>query len=67
MRAYRGVVKNGKVILQEGVYLPEGTQVTVTVGELELVRAHMRLALSRKTLRRVRARSRVLYPEPGSA
>ncbi|MFC6617639.1 hypothetical protein [Deinococcus radiophilus] len=38
MRAYRGVVKNGKVELQDAE-LPEGTQVTVTVGEPELLLA----------------------------
>lgn len=38
MRAYRGVVKNGKVELVGGE-LPEGTQVTVTVGEPELLLA----------------------------
>lgn len=38
MRAYRGVVKDGKVELLGGE-LPEGTQVTVTVGEPEFLLA----------------------------
>ncbi len=38
MRAYRGVVREGKVELQGGD-LPEGTQVTVTVGEPEYLLA----------------------------
>lgn len=38
MRAYRGVVKDGKVELL-GAELPEGTQVTVTVGEPEFLLA----------------------------
>ncbi|WP_261664019.1 hypothetical protein [Deinococcus sp. Marseille-Q6407] len=38
MKAYRGVVRNGKVELMGGE-LPEGTRVTVTVGEPELLLA----------------------------
>ncbi|ADY26311.1 hypothetical protein Deipr_1159 [Deinococcus proteolyticus MRP] len=38
MRAYRGIVKDGRVELVGGE-LPEGTQVTVTVGEPELLLA----------------------------
>ena len=38
MKAYRGVVKDGKVELM-GAELPEGTRVTVTVGEPELLLA----------------------------
>ncbi|MDO4263456.1 MAG: hypothetical protein Q4C67_04590 [Deinococcus sp.] len=40
MRAYRGVVKDGKVELLGGE-LPEGTEVTVTVGEPELLLASL--------------------------
>ena len=32
MRAYRGVVQEGRVVLEPGLRLPEGTVVTVTVG-----------------------------------
>ena len=38
MKAYRGVVKDGVIILERGK-LPEGAVVTVTVGDGELVRA----------------------------
>lgn len=58
MRAYKGVVKDGVVILV-GAALPEGTAVTVTVGEAELLRARISSALKR---RRVRVRVR---PMPG--
>ena len=61
MRAYRGVVRAGVVRLEEGVRLPEGANVTVTVGEAELVRAALRSALTRNPRRRTRAR---LRPEP---
>lgn len=61
MRAYRGVVDRGVVRLEEGVRLPEGAVVTVTVGEAELVRATLRAALRRNVRRRTRAR---LRPEP---
>ncbi|MFC6590642.1 hypothetical protein ACFP81_00370 [Deinococcus lacus] len=40
MRAYKGVVKNGVVEVQ-GASLPEGVVVTVTVGEPELLHAHI--------------------------
>ncbi|MBS3933395.1 MAG: hypothetical protein KGZ35_03480 [Truepera sp.] len=60
MRAYRGLVQGGKVILPEGVELPEGAVVTVTVGEAELIRAQLRLALRRNL--RHRARPRVVVP-----
>lgn len=38
MKAYKGVVENGVVVVL-GARLPEGTAVTVTVGEGELLRA----------------------------
>ena len=40
MRAYKGVVENGVVVVV-GARLPEGTVVTVTVGEGELLRAQI--------------------------
>lgn len=61
MRAYKGVVKNGVVRLPEGVQLPEGVVVTVTVSDVELLRARMRVALIRNAPRRSRAR--VLGPD----
>lgn len=61
MQAYKGLVKNGVVLLPEGTKLPEGAVVTVTVSEVELLRARMRLALVRNAPRRTRAR--VLFPE----
>lgn len=53
MRAYKGIVKDGKVELAEGVKLPEGAVVTVTVGEAELIRASLAAALRRGNRRRV--------------
>jgi hypothetical protein len=38
MKAFRGVVKNGVVVLERGK-LPEGTVVTVTASEGEVLRA----------------------------
>ena len=38
MKAYKGVVQNGVIVLEKAK-LPEGTTVTVTVGEGELLRA----------------------------
>lgn len=58
MRAYRGVVRNGVVRLEEGVQLPDGAIVTVTIGEAELMRATLRSALRRNARRRSRARVR---------
>lgn len=52
MRAYKGIVRHGKVELAEGVNLPEGAHVTVTVGEAELIRASLAAALRRRTTRR---------------
>lgn len=56
MRAYKGIVEGGVVVLV-GVRLPEGTVVTVTVGEAELLRARITSALTR---RRVRVRLKPL-------
>ena len=56
MRAYKGIVREGRVDLAEGVRLPEGTVVTVTVGEAELVRSTLRAALRRNARRRSRGR-----------
>ncbi|MEF2279209.1 hypothetical protein V3W47_12945 [Deinococcus sp. YIM 134068] len=58
MRAYKGIVENGVVVLI-GTRLPEGTIVTVTVGEAELLRARITSALKRP--RKVRVR---LKPTP---
>lgn len=60
MRAYRGRVMGGHVVLEEGVRLPEGAVVTVTIGEAEFIRATLRSALRRNTRRR--SRGRVLRP-----
>lgn len=59
MRAYKGVVENGVVVLI-GARLPEGTVVTVTVGEGELLRARISSALNRPKKIRVKLR-----PVPG--
>ncbi|WP_216320014.1 hypothetical protein [Deinococcus aestuarii] len=59
MRAYKGIVEDGVVVLI-GTRLPEGTVVTVTVGEAELLRARITSAL--KGPRKVRVR---LKPTPG--
>lgn len=56
MRVYKGLVKDGKIILAEGVQLPEGAVVTVTVGEAEYLRASLRLALRRNMPKRGRFR-----------
>jgi len=56
VRAYRGWVREGKVELEDGVHLPEGAVVTVTVGEAELWRATLRAALRRNARRRSRGR-----------
>lgn len=47
MKAYRGVVKDGVIILERGK-LPEGAIVTVTVGDGELVRATITSAFTPK-------------------
>lgn len=56
MKAYRGLVKDGKVILAEGVNLPEGAVVTVTIGEAEHIRATLQNRLKRNVRRRVKAK-----------
>ena len=56
MRAYKGLVKDGKVVFAEGVHLPEGAVVTVTIGEAEYMRATLRSALRRNRRRRSRPR-----------
>ena len=56
MRAYKGLVKEGKIILAEGTTLPEGAVVSVTIGEGEYIRASVRSALTRNRRRRSRAR-----------
>lgn len=53
MRAYKGIVKEGKIELAEGVTLPEGAVVTVTLGEAELVRASLASVLLRRATKRV--------------
>lgn len=68
MRAYKGVVENGVVVVI-GARLPEGTVVTVTVGETELLRARITNVIKRS--RRVRVRLKPASPglalsrEPG--
>ncbi|MFA5550782.1 MAG: hypothetical protein WDA03_04115 [Trueperaceae bacterium] len=52
MRALKGIVREGKIELVEGATLPEGTVVTVTVGEAELIRASLAAALRRTSSRR---------------
>ncbi len=56
MRAYKGLVQDGKIILAEGVQLPEGAVVTVTLGETEYLRASLRMALKRNMPKRGRFR-----------
>jgi hypothetical protein len=56
MRAFKGIVRDGRIDLAEGVRLPEGTIVTVTVGEAELVRSTLRAALRRNARRRSRGK-----------
>lgn len=56
MRAYKGLVQDGKIILAEGVELPEGAVVTVTLGETEYLRAKVRASLLRKTSKKSRVR-----------
>ena len=58
MKAYRGIVQEGVVVLTDSK-LPEGAVVTVTVGEAELLRATIKSALSRPKKIRLR-----LNPNP---
>ncbi|WP_043817019.1 hypothetical protein [Deinococcus maricopensis] len=60
MKAYKGIVEDGVVVLVEGVQLPEGTIVTVTVGEAELLRARITNALRGK--RKVKVRMKPVTP-----
>lgn len=53
VKAYKGVVEDGVVVLIGG-RLPEGTVVTVTVGEAELLRATIASALRRPKKPRIR-------------
>lgn len=62
MRAYKGIVENGVVVVI-GARLPEGTVVTVTVGETELLRARISNVIKRSS-RKVRVR---VKPNPGLA
>lgn len=62
MRAYKGVVENGVVVVI-GTRLPEGTTVTVTVGETELLRARISNVIQRSS-RKVKVR---VKPNPGLA
>lgn len=57
MRAYRGLVEGGVVLLPEGTQLPEGAVVTVTVGEAEYLRARLRQALKRNSRKRAKVRA----------
>jgi hypothetical protein len=57
MRAYKGLVRDGVVILPEGVELPEDAVVTVTIGEAEYIRAKLQFAI-RRNFRRSKARVR---------
>ena len=56
MRAYKGLVKDGKVVLAEGVELPEGAVVTITIGEAEYIKASLRSALLRNHRRKAKVR-----------
>lgn len=56
MRAFKGIVRQGRVELVEGATLPEGAVVTVTIGEAEYMRATLRSALKRNVRRRSRGR-----------
>ncbi|MDO4246570.1 MAG: hypothetical protein Q4C89_11145 [Deinococcus sp.] len=66
MRAYKGVVENGVVVVI-GARLPEGTAVTVTVGETELLRARITNVIrsSRKVKIRIKPAPRLaLHSHP---
>jgi hypothetical protein len=58
MRAYKGIVENGVVVVV-GTRLPEGTVVTVTVGEGELLRARITNVLKRPRKVRVRIKPNI--------
>jgi hypothetical protein len=61
VKAYKGVVQNGVVVLEKAK-LPEGAVVTVTVGEGELLRATITNAFT-PPKKKKRARIR-LNPRP---
>lgn len=48
MRAYKGLVRDGKIILAEGTELPEGAIVTVTIGETEYLKSKVRASLNKR-------------------
>lgn len=56
MRAYKGLVKDGQIVLAEAVDLPEGAVVTVTIGEAEYIKASIRSALLRTQRRKNKLR-----------
>ncbi|CAM3828126.1 hypothetical protein [Deinococcus frigens] len=58
MRAYKGIVENGVVVVL-GTRLPEGTVVTVTVGEGELLRARITNVLKRPRKVKVRIKPNI--------
>ena len=60
MKAYKGIVEDGVIVLVEGAQLPEGTIVTVTVGEAELLRARISNAIRGK--RKVKVRMKPVTP-----
>lgn len=65
MRAYKGMVKDGKIILAEGVELPEGAHVTITIGEAEFIRASLndlQVSLRRNVRKRVKAAPGLVLP-----
>ena len=48
MRAYKGLVQNGKIILAEEVELPEGAVVTITIGETEYLKSKVWASLGKR-------------------
>jgi hypothetical protein len=48
VRAYKGLVRDGKIILAEGAELPEGAVVTVTIGETEYLKSKVRASLNKR-------------------
>lgn len=68
MRAYKGVVENGVVVVV-GARLPEGTVVTVTVGETELLRARITNVIrsSRKVKIRIKPAPRLALERPSES
>jgi Protein of unknown function DUF104 len=62
VRAYKGLVENGKIILAEGVELAEGTVVTVTIGETEYLKSKVRASLSKRKAK-IKSRLPVMVTE----